>query len=480
MQLGNLLRPRAASPAMGTATVWLGSAFAALAVGVAVARGGIAWVVVGAVVGLAILPLVAERAFEILVGWTVVTAVAYPFLRVAPYVTFDRVVVLTLAGGLILKGRALARSRATSVMTLAFGWLVVAFGIRAAGTNISALQTWLDAIVLPAILFLLASRVVFTEHRCQRVGAALMAAGGALGALGIAGKLAGFELASRTGGDLRITSEQGGGTVTRISGPYPAPEVYAVALIVCFAATLYWVLSRPSTSRWVVAGTAMALELTGLTLTLFRAGWVGGVIVVIAAFGLRPKRFGRIFAVAAAIAAIGLAGTTQLSHNQTFETRFKNTDNVQGRLATYVESTKIFASAPIFGVGVNQYSRAAPSFETVTFGGVAAVNFPHSSYFGMLAEQGLFGFLPLIACTFAVWYLLRVFRRRARTKHDVILAAATVGATLGYLLMSVTLTMLPYGPSNAFFALLLGMVAGRCDAVSASEEEPRRPVAAAR
>jgi hypothetical protein len=464
---------------VGAATIWLGSALAALAVGVAIARGGFAWLVVGGIVGLALLPLVAERAFGILVGWTVVTAVAYPFLRVPPYVTFDRVVIVALAGGMVLKARALDRSRATSLLTTAFGWLVIAFGLRAAATNISALQTWLDAIFLPAVLFVLASRVAFTEERCQRIGAAMMAAGAALGALGVGGKLAGFELATRTGGDLRVTSEQGGGTVTRISGPYPAPEVYAVALIVCFAATLYWVLSRPSTSRWLIGGTAAALEITGLALTLFRAGWIGGVIVVIAAFGLRPKRFGRIFAVVAAIAALGLAGTTQLAHNQTFETRFKNTDNVAGRLATYVESTKIFASSPIFGVGVNQYSRAAPSFETVVIGGVGAVNFPHSSYFGMLAEQGLFGFLPLIACTFAVWYLLRVFRRRARSKHDVILAAATVGATLGYLVMSLTLTMLPYGPSNAFFALLLGMVAGRLDAVTASEAKPRRAVLAA-
>jgi O-antigen ligase len=473
MQLGNL-RTGTSLPGLGSAAVWLGSALCALAVGVSIARGGVAWVVVGGIVGLALLPLVADRAFEILVGWTAVTALAFPFLRVPPYVTFDRVVILALIGGVILKARTLPRSYPTTLLTVAFGWMLVAFGLRAATDGVSALQTWLDAIVLPAILFVLVSRIAFTERRCQQIGAGLMVAGAGLGALGIAGKLVGFELASRTGGELRITSEQGGGTVTRISGPYQAPEVFAVALIVCFAATLYWILSRPTTTRLIWGLAAVSLEVAALALTLFRAGWIAGIIVVIVAFGLRPKRFARVLGVAVAIGAIGLAATTQLERNQTFETRFRNTDNVEGRLATYIEATHIFAAEPIFGVGVNKYSLAAPSFETVTVAGVAAVPFPHSTYFGMLAEQGLFGFLPLLASTIGVWYLLRMFRRRARNKHDVILAAATIGATLGYLLMSLTLTMLPYGQSNAFFAVLLGMVAARLDASSAQVDQSQR------
>jgi hypothetical protein len=38
------------------------------------------------------------------------------------------------------------------------------------------------------------------------------------------------------------------------------------------------------------------------------------------------------------------------------------------------------------------------------------------------------------------------------------------GAAAGYLIMSLTLTMLPYGPSNAFFAALLGITVGRLNA----------------
>jgi O-antigen ligase len=87
----------------------------------------------------------------------------------------------------------------------------------------------------------------------------------------------------------------------------------------------------------------------------------------------------------------------------------------------------------------------------------------------MLAEQGLFGFIPFIALTIAVWYLLRAFRRRARSRHDIVLAAAAAGATLGYLLMSLTLMMVNLGPSNMFFVILIAMCAGRMRALSVSE-----------
>jgi hypothetical protein len=52
---------------------------------------------------------------------------------------------------------------------------------------------------------------------------------------------------------------------------------------------------------------------------------------------------------------------------------------------------------------------------------------------------------------------------------DILFAAAAIGAALGYLLMSVTETMILEGIPNAFFALLLGAVAGRLDGVVSTE-----------
>ena len=57
-------------------------------------------------------------------------------------------------------------------------------------------------------------------------------------------------------------------------------------------------------------------------------------------------------------------------------------------------------------------------------------------------------------------------RRGARSRTDVLLAAAGLGGAFAYVAMSASLTMLPYGPSNALVAALLGLVAARADAHS--------------
>ena len=71
----------------------------------------------------------------------------------------------------------------------------------------------------------------------------------------------------------------------------------------------------------------------------------------------------------------------------------------------------------------------------------------------------------LIVVCIAVFRLLRAYYRESRATDDQVLAGAVIGAALAYLTMSLSLTMLPYGPSNAFFVVILGIVAVRLDAL---------------
>jgi len=87
----------------------------------------------------------------------------------------------------------------------------------------------------------------------------------------------------------------------------------------------------------------------------------------------------------------------------------------------------------------------------------------------------LLGFVPLLVLTFAVWRLIGALRAASfASREALLLLGPVVGVVLGYLIMSLTLTMLPYEPSNAFFAALLGIAAGRVDGLTA---ESRRRVA---
>jgi hypothetical protein len=418
----------------------------------------------------------------VVVAWPVASVVAYVLVQLPrghPIITFDRL----WAGG-ILAYLALGRSRTervstNAILTFALLWLGVSFGLRAFATRAGLtgpVATWIDAIVVPTIIFFACKGFSASRARVQKLAAALMIAGGILGGIGIAERIWGFELATLTRGAVRFDA-----TIdkTRISGPYPVPEPYALALIICLAATLYWVQTRrPRAFAWGMV--FASLELGGIALSLFRAAWVGAIIVIIASFGLRRQRYGRIVVVAAIVAVASIFATWQLEQNKTFSTRVKNTDNIYARLATYEQGFQIFRSAPLFGVGVNEYHSVANTRAPVEVASVQSVTYPHNSYVGLLAEQGLVGFLPLLLLSFAAWRMIRALGR-ASVGTDVgamdddvgVLSGSVAGAAIAYLVMSLTLTMLPYGQSNVFFAALLGAAAGRLD--SLARTPPQRP-----
>jgi O-antigen ligase len=383
-------------------------------------------------------------------------------------VTFDRAWIGGLLAYIALNERRIPRTAATRLLFFALLWLVVSYGLRSATTTVSLdgpLRTWVDAIVLPAILFVACERYcLLGADRFRRLAASLMIAGGVLGAIGIAERIAGFELASLTGGSARFDAAI---DTTRVSGPYPAPEPYVLSLSICFAATLYWILTRKRGSPIGWALTLAGLEVAGIALALFRAGWIAAILVLLASFGYRPGRFGRAFALTGLAAALALAATTQLESNKTVGTRVNNTENISGRLATYREGVEIFRSAPVFGVGVARYSAIAQARPAEELWGGKAVKHPHSSYVGLLAEQGVVGFFPLLLFSYAVWRVLAALRALSfGSREATVLLGTVTGAVLAYLIMSLTLTMLPYEASNTFFAAFLGAACGRVDVLT--------------
>jgi hypothetical protein len=464
------------------ATFWAGIGVASLLTGALASGRADAWL--GKTPALVALAGVAGAVFFILfaflgaltvVVWPVAATVGYLLQvpRSQPAITFDRVWIGGMLAYIALNGRSGPRSRYTLPLIIGLVWLVVSFGVRSftVGATISGPPaTWMDAILLPAILFVACERYCsLGADRVRRLMGAIMIAGGVLGAIGIAERIWGFELATVTGGDVRFDAAI---DQTRISGPYPVPEPYALTLIICLAATLYWMMScKPGDKRgWAIV--FAAVQVGAIALTLFRAAWIGGILVLVAAAGIRPGRFGRSFAVVALVGLLAVAVAPQLEHNKTITKRAHNTDNVFGRLATYEQGFQIFRSAPLFGIGVNEYHDVAQSRPPVTVSGVESVPYPHSSFIGLLAEQGIVGLLPLLLLLYAVWNLLRGLRVASFWSRDAVFLTATVaGAALGFLIMSLTLTMLPYSPSNLFFAALLGAAAGRLDTLLATRQD---------
>jgi O-antigen ligase len=247
----------------------------------------------------------------------------------------------------------------------------------------------------------------------------------------------------------------------RVSGPFPLAEIYSLSLLICYAATLCW--HRLRRAGWFSIPTAIAVvELAAIGITYFRAAWLGALVVTAFAFAyvLRARArpvVGSAILIALVLIAFGLTRFDSVS------TRLSNSDNVIGRLATWGQDLNVFATAPVFGVGVERFTESTTRETNVVVSDIRALDQPHSSYLGLLAEQGVVGMLPFAVLTIAVWWLIRAMRRRSTEEDDRAIWACLAGAGLAYLVMSLTLTMLPYGSSTALFALLIGGAAARLD-----------------
>jgi hypothetical protein len=231
-----------------------------------------------------------------------------------------------------LNPRRIPRTAATRLLTFALLWLVVSFGLWSASTSLrlaGPLRIWVDAIVLPAILFVSCERYcLLGADRLRRLGASRMIEGGIPGAIGIVERIAGFELATLTGGNVRfdanIDTTRISVRIRRQSLTYSAWQVASL---------------RPSTGCSPASAAAGSAGLSSLPVVKSlgsRSRWSVPV------GQLRSSSYSRGSATAqgdsdgrlrcALVAVLALAATTQLVSNKTVATRLKNTQNISGRL----------------------------------------------------------------------------------------------------------------------------------------------------
>jgi O-antigen ligase len=461
--------------------VLVGAAAGSVLIGVAIANGGtFPLLLAGAVFGVTLLFVVSSLGDRAISWWPVLSVSLYPFLRFPhnnSIITFDRLWIVSLGAILFARTKPLPATRTTKAVTAAFLFYVAWYGIRAVTTGaysdagrLGPVGSWLDAALLPFLLYVTARRVLTTPERVRRLAASLALAGSIMAGIAIAERVAGFELATRSGGEELFDQVV---RVVRVSGPYPAAEMLIIALLVCFAATLYWI-QAVGPSAHMLGGIAATIQVIGLGLTLFRIAWLLIPLVLIVAFGLRPKKFTRTVMVTFTVIVAGILLFSVLERNHVFTTRLTGRvaqKNITGRLATYSQGYRLFRSEPLVGVGVNRFSKVAAEQPTPVRNGVAALGFPHNSYLGMLAEQGIVGFAVLFALTFAFWRLMRTFRHEASTKDDIVLSACVTAAALAYFVGSMTLYLVPAGPANAFLALFIGAAAARLDATASASAD---------
>jgi O-antigen ligase len=462
-------------------SLYIAVAAVAVGTGLLVGRSHAAIAVGGALAGGVILVLAMQSlGFRSLTLWVVVGVVAYPFVRYPQghsQLTFDRAWLIGMAGAMLVTAAPIAKrtgaSRRMMLWLVFFSFAILLRGALTTTHRLYAIGLAVDGVVLPTILFVAARRMITTRGQWDRLAAAFAIAGAILGAVGVAERLLGFQLATLSGGTLTTAA----GVGVRVSGPYATDDALAVALLMCFGATLLWVQSSPR-ARWVPGGSALAIEVAGIYLTFFRGAWIAAIVAFVLATGLRPRRYTRLVGILALVGALAAVLYVRAQDNNGLSQRLNNTQNVTGRLATYQQAVQLFAHHPVDGVGLGQFATAQQTelFPT-SFAGLQAAAFAHDSYLDLLSEGGLLVFLPFLGVTVATGLLIHRFRMTARSDpYDILVGSMLVGAALAYLLMSLEETVITSSTaSNAFFVLLLGACAGRLDALASGKGEPQRP-----
>lgn len=405
--------------------------------------------------------------------WLVLSPLLFPFAHYpanSGLVTFDRICLLALGCSLLLSQRSAVRMPGLRALRWAYPVFLLVFLARALTSHPSVQQsvnTWIDAVLLPATLFIATRKTATNAAARLRIAAAASLSGVVVAMIGLGERATGFELASFNGGQVRADPEING--VVRVSGPFNVPEVYALVLVLTLAMTFYWMLAA---QRRVLGTIAIALQIAGIFVSLFRVAWLSAAVVILLAVGLRRGQPVRLVVCAGLVAAAAWAFAFGGQSNSTISERLSNAQNIYTRAATYEQAVDIWRRAPLFGVGTGQYSVAQAEAPPVAVHGIPTQTTPHSSFLWILAEQGIVGFAALGAVVVALGAMVRRLRRRAPPGERQVLAACVTGGLIGYALFAASLTMLPYSSSNDFFAILVGLVAGALSGPFAGAEPP--------
>jgi O-antigen ligase len=282
----------------------------------------------------------------------------------------------------------------------------------------------------------------------------------------------GLNLAGYSGGTQPFDQAAG---VLRVTGPYASNAAASTAALVCLAAALYWTRQRAGTAKGLGV-LACVIIAAGALSSFHRAAGIAVVAMLVlgTAQGVRNRgtRFVMLtmLGVIAGLAFYAVSGSLQQS--TFYQGRVQKDTNILARFASWDQSIAIFKRSPLDGVGPGQAPIVQQQEGLFSVGGQSAALTLHNSFLTALAELGLVGFGAFMLFWAGVVRVIRALRRVGASRRDQVLYSAVVAGSVGFVIMSLTLTILREAPAVLMFAVLLGVAAGRLDRLREDETAP--------
>ena len=176
---------------------------------------------------------------------------------------------------------------------------------------------------------------------------------------------------------------------------------------------------RPLLTRLLAANLVIVLSL-GLLATFTRSAWIGAVVGIAVVLALRGGRFRPMPLIAfAAVLVIGFAalagivaarsssgGIANAIYSRIVSSVDLSSGSIAERLAVWKDTPAVIASRPVLGYGPDNFALVYPLFQSSNRNTVLFTD-PHEEALGVLATQGVVGFLAylwiLVAFVRAFW-----------------------------------------------------------------------------
>ncbi len=387
--------------------------------------------------------------------------------RGLPDLSLSRVAAVVLL--FLLLAQVAAGKRRLVRPTAVEGWgllFLVTISLSIASSRlgwIGGVQNVFDLVALPLLCYFFATNVLRKPRRLHWVAVTLAIIAATLGVIAAREQLTNQAVLS----PLPYRWEYGQHSV-KVTSLFGAPAIMAFTLALPLPFILVGALRSREIGPRLLWFAALGATGVGLLLTYVRAGWLAAVVglVTVALLGSRGRHagfrgVGMLLLLLALL--IGLVFGLGLVDTRAIQERLQAEQPIDYRVGAISVGLAIAARAPVFGLGLDNFSDAgiAAGWRPMGAAGVPALA-PHNLFIYVLTSAGLLALVPLFGLLAAIGLrLVRTLRALDRAggsdeRRDWVVAALAM--YLSYLLMANTFDALGAQLANMLFFLALGAV----------------------
>lgn len=348
--------------------------------------------------------------------------------------------------------------------------------------NGASYSMWIKTVLIPSVLFFVTLATLRTVSHLSMLFNALIVCGLMCGILGLHEYISGTNvLADWLAPEVSIEEDfflwllanydgdQGfvGGTFYRVYSFFTQPLEYSAFMIMVFpAAALKMVSARTSFARVFFAISSLVI-FAGFVVSFSRGPTLALIIVVI--FISVYERRARPWVFAGAVGVMLALGAAWPMIAEKLTERITGTKNVTLRFRLWENGIQTFLENPVRGIGYGSYPnyhvtsirehRIGPMYE-YTWPHIERVTTMENIYITLGAETGVLGLGAFFLLIGAYFYIFSSVMKRSKDEETRLLALASCGGVLAYMLSGMTVAnIVGYTISVLFFGVFVSSIA---------------------